>query len=219
MDSSMASPYKSLQICVKHFSWYLRYEVLLWREAWRGSLHNYLPPFISQILGFMYCTVLILIYFERRETENQQLNSSRRLYSRLLAVFVISRYIIDLSRFKIKPKCSLFFCNCTVVIIIALTFLQPFWIPQLGPAHCGFVERRLLFGSVPLHLTTSRTVSLRNTSQNHAYFEVCTLLHTRPTKTSLLYSYPEESTSRKDLIKFSSWLTNKIVGKIVCGMF
>ena len=34
----------------------------------------YLPPFISQILDFIYWTVLIfiLIYFERRDTENQQ---------------------------------------------------------------------------------------------------------------------------------------------------
>ena len=34
----------------------------------------YLPPFISQILDFIYWTVLIftLIYFEWRDTENQQ---------------------------------------------------------------------------------------------------------------------------------------------------
>ena len=34
----------------------------------------YLPPFISQILNFIYWTVLIfiLIYFERRDTENEQ---------------------------------------------------------------------------------------------------------------------------------------------------
>ena len=34
----------------------------------------YVPPFISQILDFIYWTVLIfiLIYFERRDTENQQ---------------------------------------------------------------------------------------------------------------------------------------------------
>jgi len=34
------------------------------------------PPFISQILDFIYWTVLIfiLIYFEWRDTENQQLS-------------------------------------------------------------------------------------------------------------------------------------------------
>ena len=34
----------------------------------------YVPPFISQILDFVYRTVLILIsiYFEWRDTENQQ---------------------------------------------------------------------------------------------------------------------------------------------------
>ncbi|PFX34680.1 Calponin-likey domain-containing protein 2 [Stylophora pistillata] len=45
-------------------------------------------------------------------------------------------------------------------------------IAKLGSAHCTFVERRLLFGSVPLHLTTVKCVSLQNTSQDHAYFEV-----------------------------------------------
>ena len=34
----------------------------------------YLPPFISQILDFIYWTILILIYFEWRDIENQQLN-------------------------------------------------------------------------------------------------------------------------------------------------
>ena len=36
----------------------------------------YVPPFISQILDFIYWTVLIfiLIYFEWRDTENQQLH-------------------------------------------------------------------------------------------------------------------------------------------------
>ena len=40
----------------------------------------YVPPFISQILDFFYCTVLIfiLIYFEWRDTENQQLYVSGR---------------------------------------------------------------------------------------------------------------------------------------------
>ena len=40
----------------------------------------YLPPFISQILDFIYWTVLlfILVYFEWRDTENQQYVSGPR---------------------------------------------------------------------------------------------------------------------------------------------
>ena len=34
----------------------------------------YLPPFISQILDFICRMVLILIYFEQRNTENQEYN-------------------------------------------------------------------------------------------------------------------------------------------------
>ena len=39
-----------------------------------GKVFAYLPPFISQILDFIYSTVFIfiLIYFEWRDTENQQ---------------------------------------------------------------------------------------------------------------------------------------------------
>ncbi len=37
-----------------------------------------------------------------------------------------------------------------------------------------FMERRVLFGQVPLHLTTTRTAVLHNNSQNHAYFQVST---------------------------------------------
>ena len=42
-----------------------------------ARLFVYVPPFISQILDFIYWTVLIfiLIYFEWRDTENQQLHS------------------------------------------------------------------------------------------------------------------------------------------------
>jgi len=40
-----------------------------------ASVFAYLPSFISQILDFIYWPVLIfiLIYFELRDTENQQL--------------------------------------------------------------------------------------------------------------------------------------------------
>ena len=43
---------------------------------------------------------------------------------------------------------------------------------QLGPTPVMFMERRVLFGQVPLHLTTTRTAVLHNNSQNHAYFQV-----------------------------------------------
>ena len=73
MDTSMASPYKPLLILWKHFFGYLVYEIFLWPESWRGSLYIYLLS-ISQILDFIYWTVLIfiLIYFKWRDTENQQ---------------------------------------------------------------------------------------------------------------------------------------------------
>ncbi|XP_022089961.1 cilia- and flagella-associated protein 47-like isoform X2 [Acanthaster planci] len=43
---------------------------------------------------------------------------------------------------------------------------------DLGPTQVMFMERRVLFGQVPLHLTTSRSAVLQNASQNHAYFQV-----------------------------------------------
>ena len=41
-----------------------------------ARVFEYVPPFISQILDFIYWAVLIfiLVYFEWRDTENQQLN-------------------------------------------------------------------------------------------------------------------------------------------------
>ena len=44
----------------------------------------YLPPFISQILDFIYWTVLIfiLIYFEWRDSENQQFGWHHNIFSR-----------------------------------------------------------------------------------------------------------------------------------------
>ncbi|KAL4233464.1 hypothetical protein ACF0H5_008145 [Mactra antiquata] len=43
---------------------------------------------------------------------------------------------------------------------------------ELGPTHVQFVERRIMFGQVPVNLCTTRTVLLANTGQNHAYFQV-----------------------------------------------
>ena len=74
-----------------------------------ASVFAYLPSFISQILDFIYWPVLIfiLIYFELRDTENQQLQRSivhnlihlKRWYSRdkLLQVFAVWR-VVNISR-------------------------------------------------------------------------------------------------------------------------
>ncbi|XP_033113331.1 cilia- and flagella-associated protein 47-like isoform X2 [Anneissia japonica] len=43
---------------------------------------------------------------------------------------------------------------------------------DLGPTQVMFMERRILFGQVPLHLTTTQTAVLHNNSHNHAYFQV-----------------------------------------------
>ena len=43
---------------------------------------------------------------------------------------------------------------------------------QLGQTTVQFIDRRVMFGQVPLHLTTTRTAMLRNNSQNHAFFQV-----------------------------------------------
>lgn len=43
---------------------------------------------------------------------------------------------------------------------------------ELGPTHVQFVERRIMFGQVPVNLCTTRTVLLANTGQNHAYIQV-----------------------------------------------
>ncbi|XP_052240686.1 cilia- and flagella-associated protein 47-like isoform X3 [Dreissena polymorpha] len=43
---------------------------------------------------------------------------------------------------------------------------------ELGPTHVQFVERRIMFGQVPVNLCTTRTVLLANTGHNHAYFQV-----------------------------------------------
>ena len=50
-----------------------------------ARVFEYSPPFISQILDFIYWTVLILIliYFERRDTENQQYGYRKKLQSSL----------------------------------------------------------------------------------------------------------------------------------------
>ena len=43
---------------------------------------------------------------------------------------------------------------------------------ELGFPQCQFKDRRLLFGSVPLSLTTTRTTLIENTGDCHAFFKV-----------------------------------------------
>ena len=45
---------------------------------------------------------------------------------------------------------------------------------QLGPTNVQFIDRRVMFGQVPLHLTTTRVAMIRNNSLNHAFFQVGT---------------------------------------------
>ncbi|EDO32806.1 predicted protein, partial [Nematostella vectensis] len=59
---------------------------------------------------------------------------------------------------------------CKGTVVITQEERQCF--AKVGSAHCAFVERRLLFGPVALNLTTTKSVSIKNTGQNHAYFEV-----------------------------------------------
>ncbi|XP_041127618.1 cilia- and flagella-associated protein 47-like isoform X2 [Polyodon spathula] len=44
---------------------------------------------------------------------------------------------------------------------------------KLGPTHAQFAEQHIVFGAVALNFTTVKTAILRNTGQNHAYFQVC----------------------------------------------
>ena len=76
VSTSVASPYKSL-LTISWGKTFLRISrvrsiPLTWILA---RVFVYVPPFISQILDFICWTVLIfvLIYFECRDTENQQL--------------------------------------------------------------------------------------------------------------------------------------------------
>ena len=96
----------NLLILWKHFVGYLVYEILLWPESWRGSFHIYLLSFarliiIIIILDFIYWTVLtfILIYFEMRDTENQQLRESD---DKILNFFI--RKLVDWAEIYEKPE-------------------------------------------------------------------------------------------------------------------
>ena len=43
---------------------------------------------------------------------------------------------------------------------------------ELGESHVQFIDRRIMFGQVPLHLTTTRTAMLKNTGPHHAFFQI-----------------------------------------------
>ena len=43
---------------------------------------------------------------------------------------------------------------------------------QFNQPICNFREKRLLFGTVPLNLTSVRTINLENKGSYHAYFKV-----------------------------------------------
>ena len=74
MSSSMVSPYKALLKLGKTFPRISRIQIIPSTQI-LARVFVYLPPFISQILDFICRMVLIfiLIYFEWRDTENQQL--------------------------------------------------------------------------------------------------------------------------------------------------
>ena len=155
----------------------MKYCWMLWPESWRGSCiftsFHFPDSGLFLLNGFdFYFDLFWKAWYWKPAIKKQ----------RKVVLATYGRFCDESVHYwpvKIKLKCSRFFFGHCTVIIYFFYFFKPCWISQLGPAHCAFVERRLLFGSVPLHLATSRTVSLRNTSRNHAYFEVCTLLHTR----------------------------------------
>ena len=68
----------------------------------------YVPPFISQILDFIYWTVLIfiLIYFEWRDSENQQ---SKNYTSNFLLDSVLT--ITEISKENPAPRVTLWRCT------------------------------------------------------------------------------------------------------------
>ena len=76
-----------------------------------ASIFVYVPPFISQILDFIYWTVLILIliYFEWRDSENQK---SKNYTSNFLLDSVLT--ITEISKENPAPRVTLW--RCTKII-------------------------------------------------------------------------------------------------------
>ena len=71
LGTSMASPYKSLYIWVKHFFGYLVYETFRWPESWRGSSHIYLLSF-PRFWTLSIERFWFWFWSEWHDTENQQ---------------------------------------------------------------------------------------------------------------------------------------------------
>ena len=87
----------------------------------------YLPPFISQILDFIYSTVLIftLIYFKWRDNENQRLIISKKIIRRCM------------EKYSLLSKLA----KCTLNMALKLTFsvflfFFVFWLHFRPPRHC-----------------------------------------------------------------------------------
>ena len=56
-------------------------------------------------------------------------------------------------------------------------FFSPFilfglFVLQLGATVVNFVDSRIIFGAVPVNLTTTKVALLHNSGNNHAYFQV-----------------------------------------------
>ena len=98
---------KSLLILWKHFFGYLVYEIFLWPESWRGSLHIYSLHLPDSGLYLINGLIYILIHFECRDAENQQSwpkKSSRRYayYSKsFFSSFVYLFYFFVFSTFRV----------------------------------------------------------------------------------------------------------------------
>ena len=60
---------------------------------------------------------------------------------------------------------------------------------QFNKPLCNFREKRVLFGTVPLNLTTIRTTHIENKGNCHAYFKV-TFYVVRNGVTNLKLGYP-----------------------------
>ena len=105
---------------------------LTWNLA---RVFAYLPPFISQILDLIYRTVLIfiLIYFEWRDTENQQYQSHEPGWNDVIGL----KYILTWKPSKTKnsnfyqPKWSetkaIIFHTCSLKFF----YLYPTYIPTV----------------------------------------------------------------------------------------
>lgn len=77
-------------------------------------------------------------------------------------------------------------CLCACSSVLACMCVSSVHIPhvrrsvrslsQVGSCSIQLAEKHVLLGSVPLNFTTIRTTVLRNTGQNHAYFQVGDLI-------------------------------------------